>query len=311
MNKRAKPKSIFLSYDIQDLDFVTELIKILNLKEIEVWDKHRDIGPGKRRDSIIEDVLNDAEIIVFVLSKSSVESKELQEEVAFAFNEHKNVVSILLEECEIPRRLKRIQFIDMSTDIKSGTEELLSTLALKGSNYSGLSPEIIEQLTESEKNILYKKEKAKKKQIQVRRKKRIVQFMQLFVATAVIVLIANYLSGLYKKDNMSYYDNFYPEFEDIIESGYPIQDVDQFMNLVSKHLAANKLCVHKVDFYSLFDREGISMEYGRDNRGEGAMDQLTFHGSSRQSYDNQKDRETILILQQQIDSLKEILRDKE
>ena len=105
MNKRAKPKSIFLSYDIQDLDFVTELIKILNLKEIEVWDKHRDIGPGKRRDSIIEDVLNDAEIIVFVLSKSSVESKELQEEVAFAFNEHKNVVSIFLEECKLEKHL--------------------------------------------------------------------------------------------------------------------------------------------------------------------------------------------------------------
>lgn len=124
-----KPK-IFFSYSRDDSEFVLNLAKELRSDGANVWLDQLDIKPGTRWDKSIEDALDTSKTVLVVLSKTSVESNNVMDEVSYALEEGKTVIPVLLEECDIPFRLRRLQFADFSISHEKGIQKLTKALGL-------------------------------------------------------------------------------------------------------------------------------------------------------------------------------------
>lgn len=123
-------ESIFFSYSRDDSDFVLQLAKNLRRAGAKVWLDQLDIAPGVRWDKAIEDALTQSKILLVILSKKSVESDNVLDEVSFALEEGKTVVPVLLENCEIPFRLRRLQYADFTGNHDRGVQTLIKALHL-------------------------------------------------------------------------------------------------------------------------------------------------------------------------------------
>ena len=65
---------------------------------------------------------------MIILSPKSVESENVLDEVAFAINEGKQIITVLFQVCKIPFRLSRKQYIDFTKDYEAGLRDLLKVL---------------------------------------------------------------------------------------------------------------------------------------------------------------------------------------
>ena len=145
--------TIFFSYSRDDSEFVLNLAKNLRNAGATVWLDQLDISAGARWDSSIEKALSGSKTMLVVLSCSSVKSNNVMDEVSYALEENKTVVPILLEACEIPFRLRRLQYADFSGDYKTGLDTLVKALKLDESVASKLTHESIEKPFETKEKI--------------------------------------------------------------------------------------------------------------------------------------------------------------
>lgn len=122
--------TIFFSYSRDDSEFVLELAKDLRIAGATIWLDQLDIQPGSRWDSSIEKALQNSPTLLVILSGSSVKSHNVLDEVSYALEEHKKVVPVFLEECEIPFRLRRLQYADFSGNRETGLKTLVDALQL-------------------------------------------------------------------------------------------------------------------------------------------------------------------------------------
>ncbi len=122
------PGQIFISYSRVDTEFVTRLINDLTRQGLNVWMDQRNIGAGQRWDRVIQDALEACDLFMIVLSPHSVESENVLDELSFAINSNKRIIPILLQNCEIPYRIARIQFVDFTRDYQTGFRHLLSEI---------------------------------------------------------------------------------------------------------------------------------------------------------------------------------------
>ena len=123
--------TIFFSYSRDNSDFVINLANDLREAGANVWMDQIDIKPGTRWDRSIENALVSSQTLLVILSKSSVESNNVMDEVSFALEEGKHIVPVLFEECTIPFRLRRLQFADFTGDPKKGIKTLIEALHLE------------------------------------------------------------------------------------------------------------------------------------------------------------------------------------
>ena len=146
--------TIFFSYSRDNSEFVINLANDLRAAGANVWMDQIDIKPGTRWDRSIEKALVSSQTLLVILSKSSVESNNVMDEVSFALEEGKHIVPVLFEECTIPFRLRRLQFADFTGDHEKGIKTLIAALNLEQQIASKL---ITGEATEPKKEV--KKEK--------------------------------------------------------------------------------------------------------------------------------------------------------
>lgn len=120
----------FFSYSRQDSEFVQKLAKDLRDAGAGVWLDQLDIEPGQRWDSAVEQALAKCPKMLLVLSPASVDSTNVMDEVSFALEARKLVIPVLYQDCKIPFRLRRVQYIDARTDYQRGLHELLRMLGV-------------------------------------------------------------------------------------------------------------------------------------------------------------------------------------
>ncbi|MEN2284489.1 toll/interleukin-1 receptor domain-containing protein [Algoriphagus sp. SE2] len=126
----SNPK-VFISYSRRDLEFAEQLTRELIRNGANVWFDQLSIQSGSAWDSSIEQAIDDAETMVLLLSTSSVKSENVLDEVAFALEENKTIVPVLLEPCEVPFRINRLTKYDLSKDLNFGMTSLLKALDLE------------------------------------------------------------------------------------------------------------------------------------------------------------------------------------
>jgi tetratricopeptide (TPR) repeat protein len=145
---------VFVCYAREDKDFVLDLAEKLKHQGVSVWLDQWEIPPGANWSRTIEKALNECTHLLVVLSPPAVESDEVEAEWYEALDEKKVVVPILYQSCQMPVRLKRIQYIDFTSncpDKKAALNDLL--LALKGVPRQAESPTLKENLSAPSRNV--------------------------------------------------------------------------------------------------------------------------------------------------------------
>lgn len=120
----------FLSYSRENSVFVLRLVDDLKAAGANVWLDQLDIKVGNDWDTAIHDALAQCSWMLVVLSPASVRSKNVQDEIALARDENKTIIPILLEDCVIPWRLRRLQYVDFRKDYEPALKVLLETLCI-------------------------------------------------------------------------------------------------------------------------------------------------------------------------------------
>ena len=121
----------FISYSRADSEFVMRLTADLKQAGASVWLDQVDIQPGERWDHVIEGALDVSPLMLVILSSNSVESMNVMDEVSFALEKQKTVIPIVIQDCSIPFRLRRIQYADFRVDYAHGFNSLLGHLGAK------------------------------------------------------------------------------------------------------------------------------------------------------------------------------------
>ncbi|MBK5212530.1 MAG: toll/interleukin-1 receptor domain-containing protein [Flavobacteriaceae bacterium] len=123
-------KKIFISYSRRDTDYVKSLVDALRKQGFEVWFDNN-IRTGTDWDDTIESELKKADAIVLILSKTSVASDNVKDEISYAIGLDKPVSPIKIEECDVPMRLARKQFVDFTAmGHEAGFERLVNDLKI-------------------------------------------------------------------------------------------------------------------------------------------------------------------------------------
>jgi hypothetical protein len=145
--KSLETQQYFFSYSRKDADFVIKLAGDLKKAGINVWVDQLDILPGARWDDSIEKGLHDASGMLVVLSETSIQSENVMDEVSYALEKGKRVVPLLIQNCDVPFRLARLQYIDFTKDYTPAFQYLIQTL-----NAPKATPPVSEQI-QPEKNL--------------------------------------------------------------------------------------------------------------------------------------------------------------
>jgi hypothetical protein len=120
----AEQGYIFVSYAVEDRDFAERVVAVLQADDVPVWIDYHDIHPPDRWDRKIKQAVKDALGMVVVVSPASADSNNVMDEVGYALDLNKPVIPLYFRDCDLPLRLRRIQYIDCRTDPNAGLMEL-------------------------------------------------------------------------------------------------------------------------------------------------------------------------------------------
>jgi len=182
--------TIFFSYSRDNSEFVLKLAKELRKTGAKIWLDQLDIKPGTRWDNSIEKALDNSHSLIVVLSKSAVESNNVMDEVSYAIEEGKTIYPLLLEECDVPFRLRRLQFADFTTDSAKGMATLLEALNINKTQASKIDlPKNSNNNNNKTKQVNSKSEKDNNQDIQDKLKSNISKKL-IYISLLIVVIIA-------------------------------------------------------------------------------------------------------------------------
>jgi hypothetical protein len=136
--ERVMMGKVFISYASEDSKFVDELVNKLQLRSVDVWYAKHEIKIG---DSIVQKInegINNSDWLLLVLSKASVKSRwvtqELNSAVALTVKKGAFILPVLIDSVEIPVILIDRKYADFVRDPKQAFRDILSVVA-PGSTY--------------------------------------------------------------------------------------------------------------------------------------------------------------------------------
>jgi photosystem II stability/assembly factor-like uncharacterized protein len=124
----TEAQTAFISYSREDSEFALRLAGDLKAAGAAVWLDQLDIAPGQRWARAVEDALNDCPRMLVILSPASVDSTNVEDEIAFALEEGKIVIPVLYRECRIPFRLRSLHYVHFKSDYVRSLAELVRAL---------------------------------------------------------------------------------------------------------------------------------------------------------------------------------------
>lgn len=127
-----KKRHTFISYSRLNKEFALKLARELKAAGFPIWLDQLDIPTGARWDDEIEKALRECGIFMVILTPASIASENTKDEIGYAIDHGKRILPVLLEDCEIPLRLRRFQYVDFTkmnyTEGVRSAKELLARL---------------------------------------------------------------------------------------------------------------------------------------------------------------------------------------
>jgi hypothetical protein len=108
----APASHTFICYARRDEAFVLDLARALRDRAIPIWLDQWNIQPGTDWDRSIDTALNESAAVLIVLSPDAVTSDEVLGELRLALDRRKRIIPLVYRPCEMPRQLRRRQWID-------------------------------------------------------------------------------------------------------------------------------------------------------------------------------------------------------
>jgi hypothetical protein len=105
----------FISYSRINKDFATKFAKGLRAAGFSVWFDLLDIPPGSRWDDEVEKALRECSVFLVILTPASIASENVKDEIGYAIDHGKHILPVLLQDCDVPLRLRRFQYVDFTT----------------------------------------------------------------------------------------------------------------------------------------------------------------------------------------------------
>lgn len=121
---------VFVSHSSADKPFVDRLVADLAAREVPVWYDKLDIRIGDSVPGSINKGLTDSKYFLIILSKSSVGSRWVQEELNAALMQQVArggtfILPVLIEDCDVPPLLQHRRYADFRSDYEFGLTDLL------------------------------------------------------------------------------------------------------------------------------------------------------------------------------------------
>lgn len=137
--------TIFISYGHEDEEFVLRLARDLEARAARVWIDRGDLHPGMEWQRAIADSIAGCQAFLLVVSKDSLESAYVNQELTLAEAHQKPIFPLIYEETRLPEHLQERQFIDFRRGgYASNLADLITGLVNAGVSLSQapeLSPE--------------------------------------------------------------------------------------------------------------------------------------------------------------------------
>ncbi|NEO97636.1 MAG: TIR domain-containing protein [Symploca sp. SIO2E9] len=108
---------VFISYCEKDKDIKEKIGKTLRREGFTVWTHETDIKTGVEFQKAINEGIEAADNIVYLLSASSLQSKYCQQELKYSFDNNKRLITLLIEAVDLKQikpEISRLQFIDFT-----------------------------------------------------------------------------------------------------------------------------------------------------------------------------------------------------
>lgn len=138
---------VFISYSSEDAKFVDDLVRKLSLRNVDVWYAKNEIKVG---DSIVRKITNAIQAsdwLLIVLSKSSIKSRWVQQELnsalAIAVQREAYILPVLIDTIEMPSLLVDRKYADFTRDPEQAFQDLLAVVAPGIASFSDERSQII------------------------------------------------------------------------------------------------------------------------------------------------------------------------
>jgi adenylate cyclase len=119
---------IFVSYSRADDAIARQIIEGLRASNLVLWVDQDDILPGQRWDQAIEQALEQCSDVLVLLSSRSAVSDVVLDEINYALERKKRVLPVVIESCNIPLRLKRLESVRFDADYDASLQRVLRAI---------------------------------------------------------------------------------------------------------------------------------------------------------------------------------------
>ncbi len=124
---------LFISYAKPDWDHARALYTSLTSLGYDSWIDDENLVAGKTWRMEIEEAIQDADLVIFILSSSTVDRRGFfQQELRIAGQAmgtvpagHIFLIPARFDQCQVPALLQGIHYVDMFPDYKAGLAKLL------------------------------------------------------------------------------------------------------------------------------------------------------------------------------------------
>jgi hypothetical protein len=134
---------VFLSYASSDAILVENFARLLRDNSVDVWVDRADIAGGQVWRRRIVEAISEATVVVLVLSRASVLSRNVRKELDIAEEANRPILPVQVEPVDIPAdlsyQLAGLQRVMVPSDLNDCIEPVLRALSGLADNKSGIA----------------------------------------------------------------------------------------------------------------------------------------------------------------------------
>lgn len=121
-------KRIFISYSRREIGFVDALVDQLESKGNQVWLDYRSLIPGTPWLDQIHRGIEEADVLLLVVSKASLASQNVEVEWKSVLQQKKRIILLVFEAVDLPNELEKYEWVDFRGSFQRGLNELFSQM---------------------------------------------------------------------------------------------------------------------------------------------------------------------------------------
>jgi hypothetical protein len=123
---------LFISYSRAQTPFVDRLADQLEDKGYSLWLDYQSLVPARPWLQQIESWIDAADVVLLVVSKESLSSKNVEPEWKRAVGRHKRIVLVIFEAVPLPPELQGCEWVDFRSNYKQAFQKLIKRIEQPG-----------------------------------------------------------------------------------------------------------------------------------------------------------------------------------